>query len=136
MDRTNAGGVHGYGPSLGMSASAPLPPGPSMPPALQTLGWWTRPAALLEGCRARYGKRFTLRFLATPPFVNLADPDQVREMFTAPPEVLHPGEGARVLEPVIGAKSVILLDEGDHLAQRKLMLPAFHGERMQRLAAT
>ena len=57
-------------------------------------------------------------------------------MFTAPPEVLHPGEGARVLEPVIGAKSVILLDEGDHLEQRKLMLPAFHGEKMQRLSGT
>jgi cytochrome P450 len=107
-----------------------------MPPALQTLGWWSRPVALLEGCRARYGKRFTLRFLATPPFVNLADPDEVREMFTAPPEVLHPGEGARILEPVIGAKSVILLDEGDHLEQRKLMLPAFHGEKMQRLTGT
>jgi len=105
-----------------------------MPPALQTLGWWTRPVALLEGCRARYGKRFTLRFLATPAFVNLADPDEVREMFTAPPEVLHPGEGARILEPVIGSKSVILLDEGDHLEQRKLMLPAFHGEKMQRLS--
>src|SRR4051794_6297921 len=119
-----------------MSASAPLPPGPSMPPALQTLGWWTRPVALLEGCRARYGKRFTLRFLATPPFVTLTDPAEVREMFTAPSEVLHPGEGARILEPVIGKHSVILLDEGEHLEQRKLMLPAFHGEKMQRLSGT
>ena len=55
-------------------------------------------------------------------------------MFTAPPEVLHPGEGARVLEPVVGRNSVILLDERAHLSQRKLMLPAFHGERMERLA--
>ena len=29
---------------------------------------------------------------------------------------------------------MILLDEGPHLKQRKLMLPAFHGERMQDLA--
>ena len=29
---------------------------------------------------------------------------------------------------------MILLDEGAHLEQRKLMLPAFHGERMQPLA--
>ncbi len=41
-----------------------------------------------------------------------------------------------MLEPVIGANSVILLDEGDHLEQRKLMLPAFHGEKMQRLSGT
>ena len=66
--------------------------------------------------------------------MHLADPDDVREMFKTPPEVLHPGEGAKVLEPVIGANSVILLDEGAHLSQRKLMLPAFHGEKMQRLS--
>ena len=39
-------------------------------------------------------------------------------------------------ERTIGKKSVILLDEGEHLEQRKLMLPAFHGEKMQRLSGT
>ncbi len=63
----------------------------------------------------------------------LSEPDEVKQLFTAPPDVLHPGEGARILEPVVGSNSVILLDEGSHLEQRKLMLPAFHGERMQRL---
>ena len=113
---------------------AGLPPGPRLPKTLQTLGWWTRTVPFLEQCRARYGKRFTMRLLQTPPFVHLADPKDVRELFTAPPEVLHPGEGAKVLEPVIGVNSVILLDEGAHLSQRKLMLPAFHGEKMQRLS--
>jgi len=65
--------------------------------------------------------------------VHLSDPAEVKEVFTAPPEVLHPGEGAKVLEPVVGANSVILLDERPHLSQRKLMLPAFHGERMEAL---
>jgi cytochrome P450 len=111
-----------------------LPPGPRQPRALQTLGWWTRPIAFLERCRARYGKRFTLQLLATPPFVMLSDPDEVKEVFTAAPDVLHPGEGARILEPVVGQNSVILLDEGSHLEQRKLMLPAFHGEKMERLS--
>ncbi|HEU0023942.1 MAG TPA: cytochrome P450 [Thermoleophilaceae bacterium] len=98
------------------------------------MGWWTRPISFLERGRRNYGKRFTVRLLQTPPFVMLSDPDEIREVFTAPPEVLHPGEGARILEPVIGSNSVILLDEGDHLRQRKLMLPAFHGEKMQRLS--
>jgi cytochrome P450 len=111
----------------------PLPPGPRLPKALQTLGFWTRAMPWFERCRARYGKRFTLRFLSTPPFVHLSDPDEVKQVFTSPPEVLHPGEGARILEPVVGQNSLILLDEGAHLAQRKLMLPAFHGEKMQRL---
>jgi cytochrome P450 len=112
---------------------ANLPPGPRAPRAVQTLAWWTRSVPLFERCRARYGKRFTLRLLQTPPFVHLSDPAEVKEVFTAPPDVLHPGEGARALEPVVGENSVILLDERAHLSQRKLMLPAFHGERMEAL---
>jgi cytochrome P450 len=97
------------------------------------MAFWTRPLASLERWRARYGKRFTLRLPAGPPFVMITEPDQVKQIFTAPPDVLHPGEGARVLQPVVGSNSVLLLDEGAHMEQRKLMLPAFHGERMSLL---
>ncbi len=110
-----------------------LPPGPSAPALVQGLAMWTRPLASLERARARYGKRFTVRFPFTPPFVILTEPDQIKEIYTAPPDVLHPGEGARVLEPLVGRKSVILLDGDAHMEQRKLILPAFHGERMERL---
>ena len=110
-----------------------LPAGPRRPAAIQTIGFWTRPIAMLESARARYGKRFTLRFLGIPPFVIHSEPEHLKEIFAAPPEVLHPGEGARILEPIVGSNSVILLDEAVHLEQRKLMLPAFHGERMKRL---
>src|SRR6266550_2327321 len=112
-----------------------LPPGPPHPRAYQTLGWWARPVPFLERCRARYGKRFTIRLLDGPPFVMLSSPDELKQLFTAPVDVLHPGEGARILEPVVGRNSVILLDGGAHMEQRRLMLPAFHGERMERLAA-
>jgi hypothetical protein len=98
------------------------------------VAFWTRPLAFLEQCRARYGSRFTLRLLVAPPFVILSDPEEIKQVFTAPADVLHPGEGARVLAPVVGQNSVILLDEGAHMEQRKLMLPAFHGERVTRLS--
>src|SRR3954470_9707579 len=111
-----------------------LPPGPAWPKVVQSIGWWNRPLAFLERARARYGRRFTVRLLGTPPFVMISDPAELKAVFTAPPDVLHPGEGAKVLEPVVGRNSVILLDEGAHMEQRKLMLPAFHGERMQRLS--
>jgi cytochrome P450 len=113
---------------------AQLPPGPPWPSLLQTVGWWNRPLAFHEECRRRYGNRYTVRLLGSPPFVMHADPEHIREIFTAAPEVLHPGEGARILEPVVGTYSVILLDEKDHLSQRRLMLPAFHGEKMQQLS--
>src|SRR6185436_14141211 len=110
-----------------------LPPGPSAPSWLQTTRWWTRPVPMMEDCRTRFGKRFTVRLLGTPPFVLLSDPPEIKAVFTAPPDVLHPGEGARILEPVVGRFSLILLDEDAHLSQRRLMLPAFHGEQIARL---
>jgi cytochrome P450 len=111
-----------------------LPAGPPYPVIIQSVGFWKRPRAFMERCRTRYGKRFTIRFVGTPPFVMLSDPADVKEVFSASPEVLHPGEGARVLEPVVGKNSVLLLDEGAHMEQRKLMLPAFHGQKMERLS--
>jgi cytochrome P450 len=111
-----------------------LPPGPPYPVIIQSVGMWKRPRAFMERCRARYGKRFTIRFVGTPPFVMLSDPADVKGVFTSPPEMLHPGEGARVLEPVVGSNSVILLDESAHMEQRKLMLPAFHGQKVERLS--
>ena len=98
------------------------------------MGFWTRPLAFMERCRRRFGKRFTVQLPLAPPFVYLSEPDQLKQMFTAPPEVLHPGRGARVLEPLVGSNSVILLDEAAHMEQRKLLLPAFHGEKMAALA--
>jgi cytochrome P450 len=109
-----------------------LPPGPRAPALLQLLGTWTRPTASLEGLR-RYGKRVTVQLPFQPPFVVLSDPADIKELFTAAADAVHPGEGARILEPIVGRNSVILLDERAHLAQRRLLLPAFHGERMQRL---
>jgi hypothetical protein len=114
-------------------AAVSLPPGPRAPRWVQTLRWWSRPVPSFERYRARYGNRFTIRLLAAPPFVILADPEAIKQVFTAPADVLHPGEGARILEPIIGRNSVILLDEDAHLAQRRLMLPAFHGEQVARL---
>ena len=59
----------------------------------------------------------------------LSDPADARELFTAPPDVLHPGEGAGLLEPIVGPNSVILLDEDAHLEQRRLLLPALRSIR-------
>ena len=53
-------------------------------------------------------------------------------MFKGDPRLLHAGEGNRILLPIVGHHSVLLLDEQEHMAQRKLMLPSFHGERMRR----
>ena len=109
-----------------------LPPGPRYPRTLCTLGWVLRPGAFMDRCRRRYGDTFTLRIANEGTWVMLSDPADVKQVFTGDPAVFHAGEGNAILSPVLGHHSVLLLDEGEHLAQRKLMLPSFHGERMQR----
>ncbi len=116
-----------------MAFARDLPAGPRAPSAWQSFAWQTRPIPYLERCRARYGKTFTLDFLGIDPFVMMSRPEDIKAIFTAPPDVLHSGEGSAVLLPVVGPNSILLLDEDRHLAQRKLMLPAFHGEKMEAL---
>ena len=112
-----------------------LPPGPRHPMPLQTLGWIARPGPFLERCRDRYGDAFTLRIANEGTWVMLSDPAAVKQVFTGDPELLHAGEANAILRPVLGPSSVLLLDDGAHLAQRKLLLPPFHGARMKAYGA-
>src|SRR4051794_35646039 len=111
-----------------------LPPGPPYPRALQTLGWITRPMPFMERCRERYGDAFTLKIANEGTWVLMSDPEAVKEIFTGDPRLLHAGEGNVVLLPVLGPRSVLLLDDEPHMAQRKLLLPPLHGERLARHA--
>jgi cytochrome P450 family 135 len=86
---------------------------------------------MMEDCARRYGDMFTLRISHEGTWVFLTDPDAVKQVFTGDPRLLHAGEANVVLLPVLGSKSVLLLDEQEHMAQRKLMLPSFHGQRMR-----
>jgi cytochrome P450 len=85
----------------------------------------------MDHCRDRYGDMFTYRLAHEGTWVFVSDPDAVKQVFTGDPRLLHAGEANIVLLPVLGEHSVLLLDEPAHMAQRKLMLPPFHGRRMQ-----
>src|SRR3954452_18823442 len=109
-----------------------LPPGPSIPSSLQTLRWVVRPTAFMEESRRRYGDCFTLRIASEGSWVLGSDPESIKKVFIGNPEHLRAGEANVILRPVVGSESVLLLDGPSHMRQRKLLLPPFHGERMQR----
>jgi cytochrome P450 len=114
-----------------LSAMAGLPPEPSWSPLNQTLRWSFRPLAFLWECRRRYGDAFSVRFLGFErPMVMISDPAAIRALYTEPANGLPPGRNI-VLEPILGPRSVLLLEGAEHLARRRLMLPPFHGERMR-----
>ena len=108
-----------------------LPPGPAEPPALQTLRWLLRPISFLEACRRRFGDAFSVRFLGfQTPMVMLSHPDAIRALYGMREHGLPPGRTV-ALRPIVGPRSLLLLEGREHLARRRLMLPPFHGERMR-----
>ena len=111
--------------------AAALPPGPREPAALQTLEWVVRPTAFLRRCAARYGEAFTVRLaFDDAPMVLVWNPDAVRDVFGAQPEVVRRSGSLGPLAPVVGPRSIIALDGGEHVRVRRLLLAPFHGERM------
>jgi cytochrome P450 family 135 len=117
-----------------MTDSAKLPPGPRLPPVIQAVAWARRPLPFLERCQRQFGDTFTIRVRHAGTWVILADPDDVKAVFTADHSVLGVGLANSVLGPLLGPRSVMLLEEPEHVRRRKLMLPPFHGERMKAYA--
>lgn len=111
--------------------SATLPPGPRLPRLLQSIRWAREPLPLLERCRERYGDTFTLRLSHLGTWVVLSDPEDVKRIFSTDTNELGVGVPNLALRPVLGAHSVMLSEEPEHMARRKMMLPRFHGERMR-----
>ena len=108
-----------------------LPPGPAAPALVQFIRSGLRPTGFLEDCARRYGDPFTLRLPGTPPLVFFSRPDAIRDIFTADPDELRAGAANVQLGALLGDHSLLLLDGARHLHERRLMLPPFHGERMQ-----
>jgi len=111
-----------------------LPPGPRMPPALQTLAWSLAPTWLMDTCARRFGDAFTLRFPPSgAPLVHLSDPQHVKALLTASEEVApKPSGGAGAPVWVLGPSSVSVLTGQEHMRQRKLLLPSFHGDHLRK----
>ena len=108
-----------------------LPPEAGSIPALQMIRWIRSPFALLRDCEGRLGDAFTLRMPGMPtPIVLISDPLAVKDLFALDQDEGHAGKANVVLKPFLGEHSLLLLDGAEHMRQRKMMLPAFHGERM------
>jgi cytochrome P450 len=103
-----------------------------LPPLALTLVWALAPTWVMDQCARRYGGAFTLTFGPSGrKLVMLSDPAAVKAVFTAPPDVAPSAAGASPIAPIMGPSSVITLTGPEHMRQRKLLLPAFHGERMR-----
>jgi len=113
------------------AARTGLPPGPATWPPLQMLRYARRPYGSIEENARQFGNCWTVRAPGQPPIVSFSDPDAIKVIFTADVDEVHGGEGqAPILGPILGWKSVLVLDGARHRRERRLLMPPFHGERM------
>jgi cytochrome P450 len=119
------------------SSRVGLPPGPRAPTLVQTLAWAIAPTWVMDRCARRLGEAFTLTFFPSGmKLVVVSSPEAVKAVFTAPPELAPSAAGDSPVRPVMGPSSVIVLTGAEHMRQRKLLLPPFHGERMREYEQT
>lgn len=121
----------------GREAIRQLPPGPTMPGALQSLAIWSRRNAFFERCRARYGKRFTIRHrVPAEPYVVITDPDEIKQVFQAPGDVMWSANGSSELVKYFGDTGLSLSEEDRHLARRKVVNKSTHGKALEQITAS
>ena len=113
------------------AAVSSLPPGPRLPRFVQTLGFLVGAPRYLRWARRKYGDVVTMSTLFDSRFVMVFEPELVKQVFKGSPDQLRAGEANALLGPILGERSVLLLDGAEHLRHRRLMLPAFHGQRMK-----
>jgi cytochrome P450 family 135 len=124
---------HVASPDRPIDPGPSFPPGPRIPAVLNGVRYTRDPIGFFVRLQRRYGDLFSVSFPFFGRVVYVADPGVVKRVFAGDATLFHAGEAnASVLEPTLGPNSLLTLDEAEHLRQRKLLLPPFHGESVRR----
>ncbi|MGB5770468.1 MAG: cytochrome P450 [Crocosphaera sp.] len=103
------------------------------PDFLQKLQWILNPTGYLESNHSRYPDLFRAKGIGFGDNVILTSNPEIvqyvlthdRQQFTAPSEF------NKLLRPLLGDYSVIMIDGDRHRQRRQLVMPSFHGERLK-----
>jgi cytochrome P450 len=118
-------------PAAATGGDGPLPNGPSAPGLLQMRRWFRDPVRFMEDNRARYGPIFTVRLGALKRCAFIADPQAAWQVLAGDPSTFRMGPTNAIFRPVLGERSLFLLDGEEHRHQRRLLAPSFHRQRVR-----
>jgi cytochrome P450 len=119
--------------SVEEAAALPAPPMVPIPRPVQVLRFNQRQIEFVFKARREHGDVWSMRAYRETDVVT-SHPDHVRSLFTARPEHAPSLTGESPLRPIVGPNSVLTAIGPRHMRQRKLLLPAFHGEAIERYA--
>jgi cytochrome P450 len=106
-----------------------LPPGPRGPKAIQGIGMLVAQHGTVAALARRYGDSFTINLPLFGRTVMISDPALVKDLFNTSRHLL--GRPKFNLGDIIGPGSMFNLEGDELLERRKLLLPPFHGNRVQ-----
>lgn len=102
-------------------------------PFLQQIQWVVDPVGYMETAAQKYPDIFTAEIIGfgnSIVFVN--EPQAIQQILTNDRKQFSaPGELNSILKPILGNSSVMMLDGDRHKKRRQLVMPSFHGSRMQ-----
>ncbi|MGN6586698.1 MAG: cytochrome P450 [Solirubrobacterales bacterium] len=128
--------AQGSGPiGAAEAAELPTPPPIPLPPLVQLLRFRQRQIEFVFRARRELGARFSMRTGETVAGAMTGDPEDVRSLLAAKPELAPSTAGESPLRPILGPDSVLTATGERHLRRRKLLLPHFHGEAIGRYTA-
>lgn len=111
------------------------PPANTRTPAFfQVMQWLKDPFAYMDEYSKRYGDAFSVPFgKKYSPMIFMSNPQAIQEIFTREGKDFDtpPGGVNRRFQPLIGSRGLLLLSGTSHRRHRQLVMPPFHGERMQ-----
>ncbi|WP_413171987.1 cytochrome P450 [Anabaena azotica] len=111
-----------------------LPPSSKIPSFIQRLQWVFNPLQLMDISAKTHGDFFSLQLTNAEPIVFISNPQGIQEVFTTPPDYFDAGRSNKLIKPLVGDNSLLLIDGANHQRQRRLLTPPFHGERMKAYA--
>ncbi|MGA5129983.1 cytochrome P450 [Streptomyces olivoreticuli] len=109
-----------------------LPPGPAAPTLVQSVRFLRDPYAMLAAQHTRFGDAFTLRLAGMGALVMVSDPEGIRNIVAAPPDVLAAGRARGILDVIYGTRSLLTRDDGEQAWQRRFLMPLFHRSHVTR----
>ncbi len=113
-------------------AALPRPPARRLPRLAHVVWFGERQWSFVFSNRRRFGDVWGARGYVRGRAAIVCHPDHIRSLFTAPPAQVPTLAAESPLRPVLGPDSVLTANGPRHLRQRKLLLPAFHGEAISR----
>src|ERR1700722_13427875 len=75
----------------------------------------------------RYGPIMTMPILSLGNVAIVSDPELVKQVFTAAPDVLLGGEGVGPAAAIYGSGSMFVQEEPEHLRRGQPLAPSLHG---------